>query len=358
MTKPTRLRDRAADRVAHAVGATLGSRLDAFFVRWAFQTPVRPLNEEAKARVRAELDEASTGYVGVLDAAPPACSLAEAAPIRRLPGGEVFDVAPPSGYIPKHPSFAKMLAEMPSVAVAHARWYRHERASPTLILLHGWGMGNADVDARLLQAKYFYGQGLDVLLLSAPFHGRRVPQGRKKPVFPSSRPIRAIEGFAMWLSDVRAFTRAFLASGRGPVALCGLSMGGFAATLAATTNHELSLIAPVIPFADLPALLWDQANQVGGIDPGAAASVDRQRFVQAFSAIAPLSRAPRTESTTMHVFGGLYDRVTPVSHARDIAAHFDCGYTEMASSHLLQVGRSGWTKSVARMCEATLSSDS
>ena len=49
------------------------------------------------------------------------------------------------------------------------------------------------------------------------------------------------------------------------------------------------------------------------------------------------------------MIGAVADRITPLSHARQLAAHFEAPLTTFEGGHLLQIGRAEAFRGVARM---------
>jgi len=322
------------------LGRTVGSALDAAFVRQAFKSPTLSVTDEIRTQVQQRLAEARTFYANA-DLFPEvsAASLEYEDRSARLGGGGVIDAMFQTPHRGLHDVFVKTLSDVPRAAQVRIRWFRHDRPAPAAIVLHGWGMGHPNVDSQAFAARALYAKGLDTIFIPAPFHGTRLPRGKVRPQFPTSRPIRATEGFAMWIADVRAMVKTVRERGAARVGVVGMSMGGFAASLLATTEPELDFVVPMVPFSDLPRLMWNQARHNGGLANARNLGVDEATFAAAFNAIAPLRRKQVIASERIHVFGNRYDRVTPVDHARALARHFDCAYTELPGSHLMQLGR-------------------
>ncbi len=336
MSPARRLLDAAGDRVAR----TLGAAVDEAFVRRAFQSPTLTVTDDMRREIAHRLHEARRFYsdqrlFGPVDAA----HFSAEREVRSLSGGRVVDVEFQSPCAGRHQEFKATLAKIPQVQRVRARWFRHDRPAPAVIMLHGWGMGIARVDSRAFAAHALYKRGVDLLLIPAPFHGARLPSGRRRPMFPTARPVRACEGFAMWLADTRAASKTLRDRGAPRVGVAGMSMGGFASALLATVADDLDFVIPMMPFASLPQLMWDQARHTRALDQADRLGIDEETFVSAFEIIAPLKRRLTIPPERIHIFSGRYDRVTPAAHGQALAAHFGCQYSELRASHLVQLGR-------------------
>lgn len=265
-----------------------------------------------------------------------------------LPGGEIVDVKWASPYEPAWPlQRADYLSHAPN-RFGHARVLRHFAAAPSIVCLHGYRGGSYFVSERAFVARWLYGLGLNVALFTLPFHGARGGDGA--PVWPSVNVARTNEGFGHAIYDLRAFM-GWLRQNAAPVALCGMSLGGYTTALAATVE-PLPLGMAMIPVASFPDLLWAHGE---GKPERARAERDGITLGMLRAAMAvhgPLERAPRTPPDRFVVVSADGDRIAPPEHAERLARHFGAEELRLAGGHVLQRGRGDGFRALARRLSA------
>ena len=100
------------------------------------------------------------------------------APRARVADGERLAITFPSPYQPANPAYAAEFGTFAENRVVHAELWRHRDVGPrpTVIGLHGFGMGHPTLDAAAIMAPALFAAGLDVALLTLPLHGARAPR--------------------------------------------------------------------------------------------------------------------------------------------------------------------------------------
>jgi pimeloyl-ACP methyl ester carboxylesterase len=220
---------------------------------------------------------------------------------------------------------------------AAVRLLAAEEKRPVAILIHGYMTGQYHVEQRLWPLQRFLRSGYDVALFTLPFHGVRAnPLRRGPPEFPGADPRFSNEGFRQVIADLRNFVHWLRAQGHPEVGVMGMSLGGYTAALLATVDAELSFCVPVIPLASLA----DFAREQGELSPAPEAEAEEHaQLERIYRVISPLERAPRIASSRTLVVAAKADRITPVAHARKLAAHFGSPLVSWHGGHLLQLGR-------------------
>jgi pimeloyl-ACP methyl ester carboxylesterase len=220
---------------------------------------------------------------------------------------------------------------------ASARLFRRELPRPVAILVHGYLMGRLSIDERVWPVGYLDTTGLDAALVVLPFHGQRADPTRSgRPEFPGRDPRMANEGFRQVIQEIRQLAGWLRREGHPAVGVIGMSLGGYAAALAATSETELDFVAPIIPLASLA----DFALEQGHLAPSPELRAREFALLERVYAVAsPLARKPRVPSERVLVLGGKADRITPLSHAKRLARHFDVPLTTFRGGHLVQLGR-------------------
>ena len=348
------------DQLVGRVVAPLAERVDDVFVRFAFEgdresrqrrTAADLVRLEEAAQVFAEADAA-----GRLFRAPAPADLSHRQ-VGPLPGGELVDVQWPSGYEPVSDAYDQLLAQCRLTEIAHARWFRHYEPLATLICLHGWGGGLFPFEERAYLARWLYSLGVDVVLMTLPFHARRGLPGRLRPLFPNTEAAPTNDGFAHAIHDLRALMLALRERGVASIGVSGMSLGGFTTALLGTVEPTVDALIPVIPFASYPSLLWEHGRRTQARTSAVEAGLTLERLEAAYAATTPLRRPPVIGPEKVLVISGERDRVTPKSHGQILREHFSTatGQARMetfAGAHLIQSGRGDVFRAIARFLGA------
>lgn len=287
-------------------------------------------------------------------------------------------IAAPEAFFPPVPSIAPVTrsvrsprgtaaedwrwpSEIPLRFDAHAdRWARHEEnheafarfvtlsgepgARPAVVLLHGYLAGNPGFEARVWPTRWLLERGFDVVFPSLPFHGPRRRDG-KPPPFPASDPRFTIDGFRQAMTDLRGLVRHLRSRGAPAVGVMGMSLGGYNTALLATLE-PLDFVVPFIPLASIADFAREGGRFVGTYSQQQA---QYRLLERVYAVVSPLSRPPQVAPEARLVVGARRDRITPLSHAERLAAHFEAPLSVFEGAHLLQVGRESSFREVARM---------
>jgi pimeloyl-ACP methyl ester carboxylesterase len=257
--------------------------------------------------------------------------------VRRLPGGSVIDLEWTSGYEPRLAATRASFLQHRANATVHTRLYRHDRSgSPAVIWLHGYRGGSYAMEERACCARELFADGLDVALLTLPFHGARATGLARAPIFPSQGNIgRTNEGFGQMAWDARGLARWLRVRGAPSVGVMGMSLGGYGAALLATIEPALDFAVPFVPCADITdAIVAHDALRGIAIDAEVQAASRRALAIHR-----PLARPPVLPPEKVLVVGGRSDRITGKNHAEALATHFGARLTWFRGAHILQIGR-------------------
>lgn len=222
---------------------------------------------------------------------------------------------------------------------ATARWFRHHGgARACAVLLHGYMGGTHAIEERMFPVRKLFAGGLDVVLMTLPFHGTRRDEqrGLRAPAFPSSDPRFTIETFRQVVLDHRALFDHLERQGTTAIGVMGTSLGGYASALLATLEARLRFAVLFIPLGALEQFYFDH-----GVIPGDGAQQEQLRLslLRAQSVISPLARPPLVPSERVRVIAGELDRVTGLAHSRLLADHFGVQVDTFAGGHVLQLGK-------------------
>ncbi len=252
-------------------------------------------------------------------------------------GGRLCDLRWPSDYEPYLPEMRERYYAKIENRHAAARLSLHAEPRPVVVLIHGYMGGQYAVEERMFPVRWLYRIGLDVAVFVLPFHGVRAIADRPgPPPFPGSDPRLSNEGFRQAMGDLRDLVAWLRERGHPSVGLMGMSLGGYTASLAATLESELEFVIPIIPLTSLADFARDQGRL--GSD-AQEATVQHALLDEVHRVVSPLHRRPVVDANRMLIIAAQADRITPLAHARRLAAHFDAPLETWPGGHLLQLGR-------------------
>ncbi|MEI9950411.1 MAG: alpha/beta hydrolase family protein [Pseudomonadota bacterium] len=260
---------------------------------------------------------------------------------RELPNelgfAQALDLSWASDYRPFVPAIAERYARTTENHVAGVRLLAAREPRPVAVLIHGYMAGSYQVEQRLWPLQRLLRSGYDVALFTLPFHGVRANAARRgAPEFPGSDPRFSNEGFRQVIFDLQNFVRWLRERGYFEIGVMGMSLGGYTAALLATVEPGLSFCVPVIPLASLA----DFAREQGELSPAPEAAAREQALLERiYRVVSPLERKPLITPSRTLVVAAKADRITPVAHARKLAAHFGSQLVSWHGGHLLQLGR-------------------
>jgi hypothetical protein len=208
--------------------------------------------------------------------------------------------------------------------VARAALLEHRSSDrPWLLCVHGFGMGQPGLDLRAFRALHLHrALGLNVALLTLPFHGRRNPGSRtSSPPMPSVDVLDTVHGLAQAVWDVRQLLAHLATKTELPIGLMGLSLGGLVSGLVASLEAPAAVVL-LVPAVDLPALMADAAGR-GGAEVPPEFEVMR-RAEPLFAPVSPLKLSPKVPVERRLIVAGTLDRFArPTSQAIALWRHWD-----------------------------------
>ena len=275
--------------------------------------------------------------------------------VGELPGGAIEDLSFDSQGYADRPGARLFARIFPENTTARARLYRHHSPGhPALLWMHGWGMGFPRIEATVAQARAFYQRGLDVYLMTLPYHGARRPAGVRfaGELFPTTHIARSNEAFLQAAWECRALARWHGARGGGTLGAAGLSLGGYVTAMLASVMPELAFAIGVLPVADIPTLMWSNGEGTEERRLAERAGIDFATFCRAMAVHAPLSRSLAIAKERVLLIGGRGDRIVPAVHTRALWKHWDEPALHwMPGSHLLPFGRGAYRIVMERFLE-------
>ncbi|MCA9490532.1 MAG: alpha/beta hydrolase family protein [Myxococcales bacterium] len=252
----------------------------------------------------------------------------------RTARGPALDLSWPSTSVPFDPEVGEAYAAVASNRTAWARLFRAgPRPGPIVVVVHGYGAGHVRLESVVWPLRRWLRAGVDVVLPALPFHARRGEPGRLlSPRFPAADVRFTHEGFRQAIHDLRCLIGWLRAQGHGPIAVAGMSLGGYTTALLATLDDDLARIALVIPLASLA----DFARDRGRLGDGPEVERLHEALEAVYAPSSPLSRPPRIAPDRVRVVAARGDRITGVEQARRLANHFGAEVELTPGSHLVQ----------------------
>lgn len=266
--------------------------------------------------------------------------------VRLLQGGRAVDAAWPSAFTPHCADIAERYLGFSQNRTAAARLFLHEgKPRPAAILIHGYRCGQFAFEERAWPVRWLFERGLDVALAVLPFHAVR-SERRGPPAFPSNDPRVTNEGFRQAIADLRGLARFLRERGAPSVGAMGMSLGGYTTSLLATVEPSLAFAVPIIPLASIADVARHNDRFVGTDEEKRS---QHEALDAVHRVVSPFARPPRIAPDRALVVGAAGDQITPVDHARRLAAHFGAPLELMAGGHVLQFGRADAFRAIGRM---------
>jgi hypothetical protein len=275
---------------------------------------------------------------------------------RSITDGHASHYSFPSPYRPHHPTYARAYAAFDRVGTVHLHAWLHRSPAPaSVLLLHGWGVGDRRVHALEFNVRtLFHRLGLDVYFYVAPFHGPRRPASARfsGELHPSVHIIRTNEAFIQTIRELRA-TIGLIRARSPALGVMGSSLGGYTAALLASLDDRLDFAAPIIAPASLAALFWEHGAGEARMAEAQRLGLTRERFIRAWSIHSPLTHTPKVPWSRRLIVAASDDALVTPPHVEALWQHWGRPRRfEFTGGHILQVGRRRYIDELERMLRA------
>jgi hypothetical protein len=323
---------RAAERIKSACGASI----DRGFLRlmeWVWEKnnsrSVRPISlDHRQALERYRIRDAQQFF--------PEPQAARPTLLQRR--GELERICWRSAYRTWDRSYQQEFDAHLANSVVHAECSIIDARRPTVICLHPWMVGNFAIARHQFAALY---PRFNVVQMILPFHGPR--SDARLPgmsLWPGRCPRRTNEGFGQLIWDLRALLGYVRGRVDGVIGVVGMSLGGYGAALAAGIEKRLAFAVPVIPFINMPELMWwhgsHRQERLQAETDGL--SLDEMRQLHAVHC--PLSHRPVIARDGLMVVAGRADRICHPDQAMALWEHWRRPVLHLWSGgHAAQFGR-------------------
>jgi hypothetical protein len=311
------------------------------------ESQVDALRESAAPLLAPALQEDPRRFFGFLDDDPQPLRLSWN-PRRRLEGGVARDCRIESDYLP-----LLQRADAADPTPIHVELWEHEARQPrgTVVALHGFTMGRPRIDAVVLMANQWYERGLDVALVTLPYHGARTPSDARfsGEHFAVPDVSRLSEAVREAVYEVRRVVHWRREETGAPVGLLGLSLGGYLAALMAGLCDDLDFVVPIVPPVCIGDLAWGFFKNTQHYRSGGPAAISQDELRRAFRVHSPLAHPLRIPRERVLIVAGRGDRVVPPEHPATLCRHWGAPDIHWFSgSHLAPFGRGRVVRTISR----------
>jgi len=208
----------------------------------------------------------------------------------------------------------------------HVEHWMHTPGRPraSVVALHGFTMGQPRIDAVVLLASQWYRRGLDVVLLTLPYHGARSPSESRfsGEHFAVPHVARMAEAVRQAIYELRLVVRWLREQNDAPVGVLGLSLGGYLSALAATLYDDLDFVVPMVPPVCIGDLAWRFYSKSRNFDPAAEPAFSYGELRAAFRVHSPLAHPLRVPRERVLIVAGRGDRIVPPEHPNALWEHW------------------------------------
>ena len=194
---------------------------------------------------------------------------------------------------------------------------------PWVVAIHGFAMGTPNMDLFGLHAIHLHRDlGLNVLMPVLPLHGPRKVTKVSGEAFLSFDLMNTVHGLAQSVWDIRRLITWVQAQGAPKVAVYGVSLGGYTASLLAGIVDDLDAVVAGIPVSDFPSLFLHQAPHHMRLRAVENEVLDGNAEI-VHRVVSPLAFAPKVPHDRRFIFAGLGDRMAPPDQALALWRHWD-----------------------------------
>jgi hypothetical protein len=271
-----------------------------------------------------------------------------------LPSAE--DLRFESEFEPRDPEIRERWLAVAKNRTARALLWRHpEGPRPTLIVIHGYGMGRPGFDARAFEVPRLHRQlGLDIALVTLPLHGARAAGRRSGAGFLDAHPLATNAAFEQAIFELRRLAGWLRGQGAPAVGVYGMSLGGYTAALFASLERGLACAVPLVPAVCLPAILG-AGRSLEQRRAREALGLDDALLGDAWASHDPLRMRPRVAPEGRLIFAAHTDRICTPDQVLRLWEHWERPSIHwLPGSHLAPFGRRAMRERLDAHLAATL----
>jgi pimeloyl-ACP methyl ester carboxylesterase len=254
-----------------------------------------------------------------------------------------------SPFVPVNESLKQRYKNHSRNGVARAQHWRHHGAPrPTICVIHGFMADAYWMNSKLLELRWFYNKGYDILLYTLPYHGKR--QERLSPFsghgYFSGGLCHLNEAIANSVYDFRIFLDYLESRSAEQFGVTGISLGGYTSAILAAVDDRLAFAIPNVPVVSIVDILleWAPASWIAK----ALMIANDMSICEARHQVAvhcPLTYKPLLPKERLMIVGGAGDRLAPPKHARLLWDHWDrCQIHWFPGNHVVHLDKGRYLK--------------
>jgi pimeloyl-ACP methyl ester carboxylesterase len=313
--------------------------------------PLRKFEDQDEVRIYREMADSADAHRFFMRP-PSKVTVREARPSWhhfKPEDGECKSLAFDSPFSPVNANLKQRYLRHSRNRIAHAQYWRHHRGPrPTLCVIHGFMADPYWVNSKLLELRWFYQQGYDILLYTLPFHGVR--QNRLSPFsghgYFSGGLCHLNEAVGHSVYDFRIFLDYLDSQGVEQYGVTGISLGGYTSAILAAVEERLAFSIPNVPVVSIVDILlqWAPASWVAHTLMRFNGMTIREARHQ-LAVHCPLTYQPVLPAERLMIIGGAGDRLAPPKHARLLWDHWQrCRIHWFPGNHLLHLDQGKYLK--------------
>jgi pimeloyl-ACP methyl ester carboxylesterase len=222
---------------------------------------------------------------------------------------------------PTESGYDRWISYKPNYAAGASLVRHREGDRPWLIGIHGFGMGVPFMDFGAFPTRLHTELGYNLVLPTLPLHGHRRVTRMSGEAFLSFDLVNSVHGLTQAIWDIRRIISWIRTQSSAPIAVYGVSLGAYVASLLAAIEPGLDRVLAGIPASDFPTLFRSHSPShiqlravEHGILGGAAEDVHR--------VVSPLAMPPLVPRDRLFIFAGQGDRVVRPEQARALWEHW------------------------------------
>ncbi len=230
-------------------------------------------------------------------------------------------------------------------------WVHDRSPRGTVLALHGFSMGQPRIDGMALMASQWFRRGLDVVLMTLPFHGVRTPREARfsGERFAAPNPAELGEAVRQAIYEIRLVSSWLRAETDAPVGLLGLSLGGYLSALMAGLTDDLDFVIPMVPPVCMGDLAFGFFARSRRAAPGSALAFSYEELRATYRVHSPLAHTLRLPKERVLIIAGRGDRIVPPEHPHALWRHWgEPDIFWFSGSHLAPFRRQRIVEAVVR----------